>query len=55
LVIRIAAVLVALIVVTFSTRVGAKNAPRRFDLVETTIPAIHDALDDQPGDTVIQP
>jgi amidase len=46
LVIRIAAVLVAMIVVTFSVHVGAKHAPRRFDLVETTIPAIQNALED---------
>ena len=46
LAIRIAAVLVAIIVLTFSARVGAKQAQRRFDLVETTIPAIQDALED---------
>jgi amidase len=46
LVIRIVSVLFALIVVTLSVRVGAKHQPRRFDLVETTIPAIQDALED---------
>jgi amidase len=46
LVIRVVAILIALFVVTFSARVGAKHAPRRFDLMETTIPAIQDALED---------
>ena len=46
LVIRIVSVLFALIVVTLSVRVGAKHQPRRFDLVEATIPEIQDALED---------
>ena len=46
LVIRIVTVLIALFVVALSARVGAKQAPRRFDLVEATIPAIQDALED---------
>ena len=46
LVLRASAVLVALFVVVLSSPVGAKHAPRRFDLVETTIPAIQDAIDD---------
>lgn len=40
------AVLIALFIVTLSTSLGAKHKPRRFDLVETTIPAIQDAIDD---------
>jgi amidase len=40
------ATLVALLVVTLSAPVGAKHTPRRFDLVETTIPAIQEAIDD---------
>ena len=41
------AALVALFVVFSSAAVGAKRAPRRFDLVETTIPAIQDAIEDR--------
>jgi amidase len=39
-------VLVALAIVTLSPPVRAKQAPRHFDLVETTIPAVQQALDD---------
>src|SRR6266849_11008646 len=46
LVIRASAALIALFVVALSAPVGAKHAPRRFDLVETTIPAIQDAIED---------
>jgi len=46
LVIRASAALIALFVVALSASVGAKHAPRRFDLVETTIPAIQDAIED---------
>src|SRR5437867_2350057 len=46
LVLRASAVLVALFVLVLSTGVRAKHGPRRFDLVETTIPAIQDALED---------
>src|SRR2546427_2224993 len=46
LVVRASATLATLFIVTLSTSVGAKHAPRRFDLVETTIPAIQDAIDD---------
>ena len=45
-VLRASAVLAALVAVTLAVPVGAKHAPRRFDLVETTIPAIQDAIDD---------
>ncbi len=38
--------LVALAIVTLSPPVRAKQAPRHFDLVETTIPAVQQALDD---------
>src|SRR6476660_6923662 len=41
-----AAALIALFVAALSAPVDAKHAPRRFDLVETTIPAIQDAIDD---------
>ena len=46
LVVRVSAVLIALFVVGLSAPVGARHAPRRFDLVETTIPAIQDAIED---------
>jgi amidase len=46
LVLRASAILVALFVIVLSAPVGAKHAPRRFDLVETTIPAIQDAIED---------
>jgi amidase len=46
LVVRASTVLAALFIVGLTTHVGAKHAPRRFDLVETTIPAIQDAIDD---------
>jgi hypothetical protein len=46
LVVRVSAILIGLFVVALSTHVGAKHAPRRFDLVEATIPAIQDAIDD---------
>jgi amidase len=46
LLVRASAALISLSVVGFSAPVGAKHAPRRFDLVETTIPAIQNALDD---------
>ena len=46
LVLRASTVLVALFVVTFSAPLGAKHPPRRFDLVETTIPAIQEAIED---------
>src|SRR6266496_647701 len=46
LLVRASAALISLSVVGFSSPVGAKHAPRRFDLVETTIPAIQNALDD---------
>src|SRR4051812_43621771 len=38
--------LIALSVISHAAPVGAKHAERRFDLVETTIPAIQDAIDD---------
>ena len=41
------AALVALFVIGLSAPVGAKHAPKRFDLVETTIPAIQDAIEDR--------
>src|SRR3979490_2392295 len=47
LVVPASAALVALFVVAVSTAVGAKHAPRRFALVEATIPAIQDAIDDR--------
>jgi amidase len=47
LVVRASAALVALFVVFLSAPVGAKHPPRRFDLVETTIPAIQDAIEDR--------
>ncbi len=40
------AALLALFIVGLSAPVGAKHAPRRFDLLETTIPAVQDAIDD---------
>src|SRR5713226_4337476 len=46
LVIRASAALIALFVAALSAPVDAKHAPRRFDLVETTIPAIQDAIED---------
>jgi amidase len=46
LVVRVSAILIGLFVVALSTPVSAKHAPRRFDLVEATIPAIQDALED---------
>ena len=46
LVVRVSSALIALFVVALSAPVGAKHAPRRFDLVETTIPAIQDAIED---------
>jgi amidase len=46
LAIRALTVPIALFVVLFAARVGAKHAPQRFDLVETTIPAIQDAIHD---------
>jgi amidase len=44
LVVRVSAILIGLFVVALSAPLGAKHAPRRFDLVETTIPAIQDAI-----------
>ena len=46
LVVRASAALIALFVAALSAPVDAKHAPRRFDLVETTIPAIQDAIED---------
>jgi amidase len=46
LAVRLSAALIALYVVALSAPVGAKHAPRRFDLVETTISAIQDAIED---------
>jgi len=46
LVIRASAALIALFVAALSAPVDAKHAPRRFDLVETTIPAIQEAIED---------
>jgi amidase len=46
LVVRASAALVALFLIGLSTPVGARHAPRRFDLVEATIPAIQDAIED---------
>jgi amidase len=40
------AALIALFMVGLSAPLGAKHAPRRFDLVEATIPSIQDAIDD---------
>jgi amidase len=40
------AALIALFIVGLSAPVGAKHAPRRFDLVEATIPSIQEAIDD---------
>src|SRR5258708_38736543 len=40
------AALVALVVLSLTSPVGAKHEPRRFDLVETTIPAIQNAIQD---------
>ena len=44
--VRASATLIGLFLAGFSAPVGAKHAPRQFDLVETTIPAIQDALED---------
>ena len=46
LVLRASAALIALFVAALSAPVDAKRAPRRFDLVEATIPSIQDAIDD---------
>jgi amidase len=46
LVVRASAALIALFVAALSAPVDAKHAPRRFDLVETTIPAIQEAIED---------
>src|ERR1700687_5220997 len=46
LVVRASAAPIALFVVALSAPVGAKHPPRRFELVETTIPAIQDAIED---------
>jgi amidase len=43
----VSAALIALFVVGLSSPVGAKHAPKRFDLVETTIPDIQDAIEDR--------
>ena len=40
------AALIALFMVGLSAPLGAKHAPRRFDLVEATIPSIQEAIDD---------
>ncbi len=40
------AALIALFMVGLSAPLGAKHAPRQFDLVEATIPSIQDAIDD---------
>ena len=45
-VVHASAALVALVVVTLAVPVGAKHPPRRFDLLETTIPVIQDAIED---------
>src|SRR4051812_17857942 len=42
----VSSTLIALSVISHAAPVGAKHAERRFDLVETTIPAIQDAIDD---------
>src|SRR6185369_17092981 len=47
LVVRASAALIALFVIGLSAPVGAKHPPKRFDLVETTIPAIQDAIEDR--------
>src|SRR5580765_6800937 len=46
LVVRASAALIALFVIGLSAPVGAKHAPKRFDLVEATIPAFQDAIED---------
>jgi amidase len=46
LLVHASAALIALFVAALSAPVDAKRAPRRFDLVETTIPAIQDAIED---------
>ena len=46
-VLRASAVLAALVAVTLAVPVGAKHSPRRFDLLETTIPAIQNAIEDR--------
>ncbi len=46
-VLRASAVLAALVAVALAVPVGAKHAPRRFDLLETTIPAIQNAIEDR--------
>src|ERR1700730_6753509 len=46
LILRATSALIALFVVAFAAPVGARHEPRRFDLVETTIPAIQDAIED---------
>ena len=46
-VLRASAVLAALVAVALAVPVGAKHSPRRFDLLETTIPAIQDAIEDR--------
>jgi amidase len=47
LVVPATAALVALFVLSVSAPLGARHEPRRFDLVETTIPAIQDAIEDR--------
>jgi amidase len=46
-VVRVSTLLVALFVVIGSASVGARHEPRRFDLVEATIPAIQTAIQDR--------